>query len=73
MSSRQPPRLAEWLLRCLLRMPDGEHILGDLREEYAAHLEREDSRLAADVWYWRQVGTSIPSLLARALRGPGRM
>jgi predicted permease len=51
-------------------MPDGEHILGDLREEYAAYVEREDSRLAADLWYWRQLGTSIPSLLARALRGP---
>jgi putative ABC transport system permease protein len=71
MSSHRPPRLAEWALRHMLRTPDGEHILGDLAEAYTEAREEGPGRLAAGLWYWKQVVRSVPPLLRRALAATG--
>jgi putative ABC transport system permease protein len=64
----RPPRLAERLLaRFVPAGVAGRSILGDAREEYAAQcLSR--SRLAAGLWYWKQV----LSLVARFVTGSAR-
>ena len=48
-----PPRLAEWLLRLIVRGGlAGEAILGDLAEEHRTE-RRARGRLGAGLWYWR--------------------
>jgi putative ABC transport system permease protein len=48
---REPPRLAEWLLRKVLPAGVvGDSILGDAREEYAEYTRR--GGVAAPAWYW---------------------
>jgi putative ABC transport system permease protein len=50
----EPPRLAEWLLRLVVRRGlGGDAILGDLAEEHR-HERRTRSRLGAGLWYWRE-------------------
>jgi hypothetical protein len=53
MTSNQPPRLAELLLK---RFTDNEHLIGDLQEEYRTG--------RSHAWYWRQV---MAALTMRAL------
>ena len=49
-----PPRLAEWLLRLVVRGSIGaDAILGDLAEEHHAE-HRTRGRLGAGLWYWRE-------------------
>ncbi len=53
MSRRDPPRLAERLLRWWL--PDGvvgDSILGDVREEFLEYARRNGRRLPPGLWYW---------------------
>ena len=52
----RPPRLAEWLLRAMLRHQDRDAVLGDLAEEFDAH---------GRAWYWKQVFASAAPALAR--------
>ena len=61
-----PPRLAEWLLRQLIRpSPAADAILGDLAEEHHAE-RRARGRLGAGAWYWRQAaGVAGRVLVAR--------
>ena len=47
-----PPRLAEWLLRRLVRGRDGDVVAGDLRETWT-------QRGGGRVWYWIQVLTCV--------------
>ena len=63
MRRRQPPRIACWLLACLLPERDREAVMGDLAEEYALR-----SR-SASLWYWGQVYRSIPSMVWRSVSG----
>lgn len=49
----RPPRLALLLLR-LLPADEREYVIGDLAEEYATRIRPSRSRLAADLWFWRQ-------------------
>ncbi len=59
--SPHPPRLAQALLRLLLRKEEASDLLGDLQErfakEHAAHGARRARR-----WYWRQAGGAAPRL-----------
>ncbi len=66
MSNGGPPRLAEWLLRRLIRAsPAADAILGDLAEEHLAE-RRARGRLGAAAWYWRQAaGVASRVLVAR--------
>ncbi len=47
MPKRRPPRIAEAFLRRLVPGREGEILVGDLREEFAARGGR--------IWYWREV------------------
>src|SRR5690349_12851784 len=48
-----PPRLAEWLLRRLVRGSLGaDAVVGDLAEEHVTEVRRR-GRAGADAWYWR--------------------
>jgi putative ABC transport system permease protein len=64
-----PPRLARALLDWLLPGHDSGAATGDLDEEYTRFVRADRGRLAADLWYWRQVLLSAPRLLARKRSG----
>ena len=66
MSGGGPPRLAEWLLRRLVRGSlAAEAIVGDLAEEHHAEA-RSRGRTGAALWYWREaVGIGGRVLLSR--------
>jgi hypothetical protein len=66
MTRPKPPRSATWVLHCLLPDEDKDAIIGDLIEEHAL-LQSQSGRGAA-LWYWGQVGRSIPPLLSAAAR-----
>jgi putative ABC transport system permease protein len=63
---RTPPRLAERLLSLTVRSADREAMLGDLAEEYAAHVAPGRGSARAALWYWRQVARSVvPNMVSR--------
>ena len=59
------PRPAAALLRALLPHAERDEVLGDLAEEYGARAS-EAGRWRAGAWVWRQVLSSVPSLLRRS-------
>lgn len=62
-----PPRMASWLIGRVLPERDGEVILGDLIEEYAVRV-RSESHATVSLWYWGQVGRSLPRMLWYSIR-----
>ncbi len=62
MSRFAPPRLAEWILRLILRTPDREYILGDLAQQYH---ERRVAGARARLWYWSQLFRALPAMARR--------
>ncbi len=62
MSRLAPPRLAEWVLRLILRTPDREYILGDLAQQYH---ERRVAGTRARLWYWSQLARAVPAMAWR--------
>ena len=54
-----PPRLARWLLQWALTGPTRSAIVGDIEEEFAAHVAPQRGGRAARRWYWRQTILSI--------------
>ena len=50
-----PPRWAQALLRCLLRLSDAESIPGDLLEEYRDVRRPSLGRMRANAWYSKHV------------------
>ena len=60
-----PPRWAEILLERMLAARDRETVAGDLREEYAESIVTQRGRLAADLWYLRQVASFLPVVITR--------
>src|SRR5438128_2262813 len=61
MTSKQPPRIATWMLKHFGSGPDNDALLGDLAEQY----RRRDSAM----WYWRQAMKAIPVSLFKEIRG----
>jgi hypothetical protein len=60
MTSKQPPRIATWMLKHFGSGPDIETLLGDLAEQY-----QEDS---SAIRYWRQAMKAIPVSFFRDVR-----
>jgi len=60
------PRLATWLVGCLLSATERDALIGDLVEECTL---RFDTDSGADVswWYWSQISRSLPALFWAAL------
>ncbi|PYK20407.1 MAG: hypothetical protein DME55_02315, partial [Verrucomicrobia bacterium] len=65
MRSKQPPRIATWMLKHFGSGPNNEAVLGDLAEQYL----RKDSAM----WYWRQAMKAIPVSFFREIRGHKRV
>jgi len=66
----RPPRLARWLLIHLLPAgPGRDDLLGDIEELYLARLAA-GSRIAADIWFWRE--TLLVTVRVRALAATAR-
>jgi putative ABC transport system permease protein len=53
----EPPRLAEWLLARLRRLPDTRYLAGDLAEGFVKRAATNPR--AARRWYWSQVMRSL--------------
>jgi hypothetical protein len=66
MTSAGVPRVAMWLLHCVLPSRDRDVVLGDLYEEYG--IRAAVSVSAANRWYWGQACRSIPRLVLAAVR-----
>ena len=65
MNSKQPPRIATWMLKRFGSGPNNDALLGDLAEQYA--------QKASAIWYWRQVMKAIPVSLFTEVRGQKRV
>jgi len=61
MTSKQPPRIATWLLKRFGSGPNKDAVLGDLSERYL----QNDSAM----WYWRQAIKAIPVSFFREIQG----
>jgi predicted permease len=67
----RPPRLARALIERLLPTDRRAFVVGDLDEEFRAHIVPSRSRWRAAIWYWRQAIASLPHALR--LRRPRRV
>jgi hypothetical protein len=65
MTSKQPPRVATWMLKHFGSGPDNDALLGDLAEQYL----KKDSAM----WYWRQTMKAIPVSFFREIRAHRRI
>jgi len=65
--TREPPRLAERLVRWSLAREERTAVLGDLAEEFGEELQHAGDR-AARRWYWRQTITSVAPNVVRRIR-----
>ncbi len=61
-----PPKFAEWMLKKIANTFEATSLLGDFEEEYRRRAE-ESSPLQATLWYWWQIGISIPSFLKNSI------
>ena len=60
MTSKQPPRIATWMLKHFGCGPDNDTVLGDLAEQYR--------HKGSAMWYWRQAMKAIPVSVLREIR-----
>ncbi len=65
MRSKQPPRIATWMLKHFGSGPNNDALLGDLAEQYP----QKDSAM----WYWRQAMKAIPVSFFKEIRGHKRI
>jgi hypothetical protein len=65
MTSKQPPKVATWMLKHFGSGSDNNALLGDLAEQY-----REKDSMA---WYWRQALSGIVVSLFKEIRGHKRV
>jgi hypothetical protein len=75
MKGPTPPRIAMWLLECLVPEGDRDAVVGDLIEESALRARGRNGGTAA-WWCWGQVVRSIPLMLwadLRRRRWPGTL
>ena len=61
-SSRQPPRVAVWLVDLFTSTKQQEAVLGDLLEEFS-DLASNSGAASARRWYWRQSAKTIAHLI----------
>ena len=65
MTSKQPPRIATWMLKHFGSGPNNDAVLGDLAEQYL----QKDSAM----WYWRQAMKAVPLSFLKEIRGHKRI
>ena len=59
----KPPRLPRWLLERVLPEPERHAVIGDLDEEFRAHILPARGARRASLWYWRQCLLSLPAAI----------
>lgn len=69
---KKPPKIAETLLRIMLRKQDKEYILGDV-EELFNDISEVRGTFWANIWYWYQVLISIFPLIYKSIYWGGTM
>ncbi|MCK5146804.1 ABC transporter permease [bacterium] len=69
---RQPPKLAEWILKFILVDDLWYTPLGDF-EEFFQVIVHEDTIFKARLWYWKQIFILFPKKLRGKLREGGDM
>ncbi len=62
MNNIRPPRVAAWLVQCVLTPSHAGRVLGDLDEEYVEKQRSARGSFRARLWYWRQALLSIGAL-----------
>ncbi|MFC1726534.1 ABC transporter permease [candidate division KSB1 bacterium] len=62
----KPPKIARWLLCRLRNKTDHESLIGDYNEIYQIYLN-ELGAVKANVWYWKQLFKSLPSLFSNSI------
>lgn len=60
------PEVAKHLL-CFLPQQEREILIGDLDEEYCEIFKKFGIK-QAQIWYWRQIATSLPPLLIATIK-----
>ncbi len=60
--SKNPPKLAEWILSCVYPDRGDFTSVGDFREEYL-EVYQSSGPLKANLWYWMQIAKSIPNYI----------
>ena len=60
--SKNPPKLAEWILRRIYPDRGDFTSVGDFREEYL-EVYQSSGPFKAYLWYWMQIAKSIPSFI----------
>lgn len=66
-------RVGRFLLRFLIPGSRREEVLGDLLEEANHYVLPERGRRRAHVWFWREVITSSPHMIARRIAWEAEM
>jgi hypothetical protein len=64
--SKKPPRIAAFLLRCVLPPKDQDYLLGDYEESFQTKLQKKGAS-SASLWYRGAVGSSSPRLSNRVI------
>ena len=67
MSAHSPSRVGNWLVSRVVKESNRDALLGDLSEEFALRARLADATTAS-LWYWGQVGRSIPCMLWDAFK-----
>ncbi len=60
--TKNPPKLAEWILSCVYPDRGDFTSVGDFREEYL-EVYSESGPFKANLWYWMQIAKSIPNFI----------
>ena len=60
--TRNPPKLAEWILSCVYPDRGDFTSVGDFREEYF-EVYQSSGPFKANLWYWMQIAKSIPGFI----------
>lgn len=59
---KKPPKVAAFILRCVLPPKDRDYLLGDYEEFFQRRLEKKGT-LSASIWYWGQLIHTAPEYL----------
>ena len=61
-----PPKLAQWILSITSREQNRPAVLGDF-QEFFQEIVKDEGRITAKWWYWRQALLSVPGFLRFAI------
>jgi len=63
---KNPPKIAQWLLKTIANKNNNSAIIGDLEEEYYQKIKSQGTLLTL-LWYWSLIFISLPSFLTNMI------